>query len=307
MKHITVGRTYNKGKVALVECVTDAPLQSIDIKDTCFLLIFLAKGRLEFQIGDEHICAVAPCFLCFDERENPKLLSKTKARYTCIYFHPQFLNVNMAFARLRGRSYHDLAAIHDMFLLKPFLDPIYVVPVCEMQVVHVEQAVEQMQIELSEQRDWYWSCRGRSYFMEVIIALERMYGLMGYGEALRAADVTPSVRHPKLRASLLFMEGHYMERLSLLQISEAAGVNATTLNALAKRELGMTVMGYLMQYRILIAKKQLAFTEVPIKEIADRCGFQTVPHFSRVFKACCGETPAAFRKNAVQKRKRELS
>ena len=32
-------------------------------------------------------------------------------------------------------------------------------------------------------------------------------------------------------------------------------------------------------------------------------GFKTVQHFSRVFKAQTGTTPAEFRKNAVQKRK----
>ena len=180
------------------------------------------------------------------------------------------------------------------------------VPICEMQIAHVEQAVEQMQIELKEQRDWYWSCRGRSYFMEVIIALERMYGLMGYGEADRAEDDTPAVQNPKVREALLFMEGHFMERLSLQQIGEAAGVNISTLNTLMKQVLGVTVMEYLMRYRIRLARKQLAFTEVPIKEIANRCGFQTVQHFTRVFKLQCGETPALFRKNAVLQRKKRF-
>ena len=306
MNYNTVGRRFNAGKIASIACVEKQPLWQISTGGKCFLLILLTEGRLEFTLGTDQFCAVAPCFLCFHEQEHPKFISCTRAKYTCIYFHPQFLNVNMTFARLRGRSYHDLAAVHDMFLLKPFLDPISVVPICEMQIAHVEQAVEQMQIELKEQRDWYWSCRGRSYFMEVIIALERMYGLMGYGEADRAEDDTPAVQNPKVREALLFMEGHFMERLSLQQIGEAAGVNISTLNTLMKQELGVTVMEYLMRYRIRLARKQLAFTEVPIKEIANRCGFQTVQHFTRVFKLQCGETPALFRKNAVLQRKKRF-
>lgn len=50
-----------------------------------------------------------------------------------------------------------------------------------------------MRRELTEQRDWYRSCRGRSYFMEIIIALERMFGLVGYGEQLRPNDTSFSV------------------------------------------------------------------------------------------------------------------
>ena len=97
MEHITVGKKYNQGKIALVECINNAPLDSIDIKDKYFLLIILSKGRLEFEINEQKITATAPAFLCFDETENPVLISKSKAHYTCIYFHPTFLNVNMTF------------------------------------------------------------------------------------------------------------------------------------------------------------------------------------------------------------------
>ncbi|MGN0492018.1 MAG: hypothetical protein ACI4F7_00065, partial [Acutalibacteraceae bacterium] len=122
MEHITVGRKHNEGKIALAECVGCGDLKSIDIKDKCFLLIILTKGRLKFEVGGEAVTAAAPSFLCFDETENPVLVSKSKARYTCIYFHPQFLNINMTFELLRSNNYEDIASAHDMFLLKPFTD-----------------------------------------------------------------------------------------------------------------------------------------------------------------------------------------
>ena len=61
-----------------------------------------------------------------------------------------------------------------------------------------------------------------------------------------------------------------------------------------------------MQYRVTVAKKQLAFTEVPIKDIANMTGFKTVQHFVRIFKERTGLTPAEYRKQAVQKRKEEM-
>lgn len=73
-----------------------------------------------------------------------------------------------------------------------------------------------------------------------------------------------------------------------------------------KKETGGTVMEHLMNYRISVAKKQLAFTEVPIKDISAHCGFKTVQHFSRVFKVRTNSTPANFRKEAVQRRKSEI-
>lgn len=307
MQHITVGRKYNEGKVAKIECVRNDRLQNIDIKDKCFLLIILTAGKLEFKVENEQFCTAAPAFICFDETQNPVLISKRKAQYTCIYFHPEFLNVNMSFELLRKKEYVDIASTHDLFLLKPFTDKAYVIPITEAPLDKITQAAEFMQEELQNQRDWYWSCRGRSYFMEIIIALERMYGLIGYGVTHQKSDNTPIVKNAKLRDAVLYIESCFDESITLPDIAKAAGMNHTTLTALMKEELGLTAIEYLMKYRVTVAEKQLEFTSVPIKDIANMTGFKTVQHFSRVFKSQIGATPAEFRKNAVQKRKEDLN
>lgn len=307
MQHITVGRKYNEGKIAKIECVRNDRLRNIDIKDKCFLLIILTAGKLEFNVENERLYAAAPAFICFDETADPMLISKQKAQYTCIYFHPEFLNVNMSFEMLRKKDYGDIASTHDLFLLKPFTDKAYVVPIAEAQLEKITQAAEFMQEELKNQRDWYWSCRGRSYFMEIIIALERMYGLIGYGVTHQKSDNTPIVKNAKLRDAVLYIESRFDESITLPDIAKAAGMNHTTLTALMKEELGLTAIEYLMKYRITVAEKQLEFTSVPIKDIANMTGFKTVQHFSRVFKSQTGATPAEFRKIAVQKRKEDLN
>ena len=307
MQHITVGRKYNEGKVAKIECVRNDRLQNTHIKNNCFLLIILTAGKLEFKVENEQFYAAAPAFICFDETADPVLISKQKAQYTCIYFHPEFLNVNMSFEMLRKKDYGDIASTHDLFLLKPFTDKAYVVPIAETQLEKIVQAAGYMQEELQNQRDWYWSCRGRSYFMEIIIALERMYGLIGYGVTHQKSDNTPIIKNAKLRDAVLYIESRFDESITQPDIAKAAGMNHTTLTALMKEELGLTAIEYLMKYRITVAKKQLEFTSVPIKDIANMTGFKTVPHFSRVFKAQTDATPAEFRKNAVQKRKEDLN
>ena len=307
MQHITVGRKYNEGKVAKIECVRNDRLQNIDIKDKCFLLIILTAGKLEFKVENEQFYTAAPAFICFDETQNPVLISKRKAQYTCIYFHPEFLNVNISFELLRKKDYGDIASTHDLFLLKPFINKAYVVPIAEAQLEKIMQSAGYMQEELKNQRDWYWSCRGRSYFMEIIIALERIYGLIGYGVTHQKSDNTPIIKNAKLRDAVLYIESRFDESVTLPDIAKAAGMNHTTLTALMKEELGLTAIEYLMKYRITVAEKQLEFTSVPIKDIANMTGFKTVQHFSRVFKSQTGATPAEFRKSAVQKRKDDLN
>ncbi len=81
MRHITVGRKYNEGKVAKkLSALENDQLRNIDIKrQMLFLLIILTAGKLEFKVGNEQFCAAAPEFICFDETQNPILISKRKS------------------------------------------------------------------------------------------------------------------------------------------------------------------------------------------------------------------------------------
>lgn len=307
MDYVTIGQKYNKGKIAYIKCLKNNNIKNISIKNTCFLLIILTKGIIEFKVKKEKFIATAPCFLCFDETENPIFIKIQKAEYTSIFFHPNFLNINMTFDLLRSNKYTDIATTHDMFMLKPFINKTYIIPIADTQVEKIDHSANYMREELLNQRDWYWSCRGRSYFMEIIIALERMYGLIGYGVIHQKSDNTAIIKNQKLRDAVLYIEGHYDENITLSDISANAGTNHTTLTALMKKEFGCTVIQYLMQYRIAVSKKQLAFTDVPIKDISNMVGFKTVQHFNRIFKEITGTTPANFRKTAVQTRKDDLN
>ena len=307
MEYITIGKKYGEGKVAFVKYLKNPTLSNIDIKDKSFLLIILKKGRLEFKLGNKRVSATAPAFICFDESENPVLSLKLKAEYSCIYFHPRFLNINMSFELLRSENYTDIATTHDMFMLKPFIDKAYVIPILESQIENILHSADYMGYELEIQRDWYWSCRGRSYFMEIIIALERMYGLLGYGKENKNSESVYKIQNPKLHDAVLYIEANYSENITLSHIAANARLNHTTLTELMKKEFGCTAIEYLMRYRVNVAKKQLAFTEVPIKDIASMVGFKTVQHFGRIFKSYIGVTPAEYRKQAVNKRKEEIN
>ncbi len=307
MDYVTIGQNYNKGKIAHIKCLKNNNLKNISIKNTCFLLIILTKGIIEFKVKNEKFIATAPCFLCFDETENPVFIKSQKAEYTSVFFHPNFLNINMTFDLLRSNKYTDIATTHDMFMLKPFINKAYIIPIADTQIEKIDHSASSMREELVNQRDWYWSCRGRSYFMEIIIALERMYGLIGYGLIHQKPDNTPIIKSPKLRDAVLYIEGHYGENITLSDISTNAGTNQTTLTALMKKEFGCTAIEYLMKFRITIAKKQLAFTDVPIKDISNMVGFKTVQHFNRIFKEITGTPPAEFRKTTVQNRKDDFN
>ena len=87
MRHITVGRKYNEGKVAKIECVKNDRLQNIDIKDKCFLLIILTAGKLEFNVENERLYAAAPALT---KPPTPCLFQSKKRSIPVFTFIPNF-------------------------------------------------------------------------------------------------------------------------------------------------------------------------------------------------------------------------
>ena len=106
-----------------------------------------------------------------------------------------------------------------------------------------------------------------------------------------------------MKNAVIFIESHYQDNIRLESIAKAASMNHSTLTQLFKDELSMTPVEYLWQYRIIVAKKHLEFTSLPVKDIYMRCGFKTIQHFSRKFEAYTHNTPTAFRDLAVAGRK----
>ena len=46
-------------------------------------------------------------------------------------------------------------------------------------IKNIQRLFSVFEKELKEQPDWYWSCRSRSYFMEMMLVLEKVYGFVG--------------------------------------------------------------------------------------------------------------------------------
>ena len=157
--------------------------------------------------------------------------------------------------------------------------------------------------ELKEQSDWYWSCRCRSYFIEMMLLLERTYGLIGQYDPVEHSN---QILNPHLKKAVIYIENNYCQAITLEAVVKAASLSHSTLTQLFKNELDMTPIEYVWHHRLTVAKKFLSFTNLPIKDIALRCGFKTTQHFSRRFEGHYGCNPTSFRADAVAKRKKNF-
>ena len=94
----------------------------------------------------------------------------------------------------------------------------------------------------------------------------------------------------------VYMDEHYMEKLSAEQIAEASRVSPSHLFRVFRSETGLTPYGYLTNVRMEHAMKMLLNTSYSVEEIADRCAFCSSANFIRAFRQSTGVTPRRFRK-----------
>lgn len=79
------------------------------------------------------------------------------------------------------------------------------------------------------------------------------------------------------------------------EIAQHAYLNPDYLARIFKRETGRSLMEYLLEERMKLAKKLLLKTEMTIGEIASAVGYSHFSHFSRMFKRSTGLNPQEYR------------
>ena len=118
-------------------------------------------------------------------------------------------------------------------------------------------------------------------------------------------ECSAEIGNPHLKKAVTYIENNYHNAIALGNIVKVAFLSHSSLTQLFRKEIGMTPIEYVWHYRIVVAEKLLACTNLPVHEIASECGFKTAQHFSRKFEEVCGCTPTVFRKAAVSNKNTE--
>jgi AraC family transcriptional regulator len=92
-----------------------------------------------------------------------------------------------------------------------------------------------------------------------------------------------------------YARARFLERLSLRDLGDVAGVSPTHFGREFRRLYGMSAAQYLRRLRLEWAAERLRKPDEPLAEIASAAGFADQSHFTRRFKQQFGVTPAAFR------------
>lgn len=99
----------------------------------------------------------------------------------------------------------------------------------------------------------------------------------------------------RLADTLKYMVTHLTRPITISTLSAMAGLSSARFFELFKTATGDTPLNWIIQARMRIAADLLAGSELQIKEIADRVGYEDQFYFSRLFKAVYGIAPSGYR------------
>jgi AraC-like DNA-binding protein len=92
-----------------------------------------------------------------------------------------------------------------------------------------------------------------------------------------------------------FIERHYAKALTVDVLAARCGLSAFHFIRAFRAAFGTTPHRYLRNRRLERAKELLVTTGLPVTEICDQIGFQSLGSFSSLFRRLTGETPAEYR------------
>lgn len=93
-----------------------------------------------------------------------------------------------------------------------------------------------------------------------------------------------------------YIEDHKHEQLSLPAVARAARVSTSYFSRMFKKATAQSFTDYLARIRIEQAQQLLQNPDMRVGEVAYAVGFQSIPHFNRVFRTLTGDSPTEFRK-----------
>lgn len=94
-----------------------------------------------------------------------------------------------------------------------------------------------------------------------------------------------------------YIHAHVSENITLSDICAVCrGISPQYLCRLFKRYMEMRPVEYIRKVRISRAKKLLSNTDLPVQEVAARCGFENATYFYRCWNKTEKESPAEYRR-----------
>ena len=101
----------------------------------------------------------------------------------------------------------------------------------------------------------------------------------------------PEVRNPKLLLALQIMENNLEDPLRPDEISAVVGLSTRQLERLFAKYLSTSPKRHYLRLRLEKARNLLRQTDLSVTDVCVACGFQSLSHFSKSYRAAFGHPP----------------
>ena len=95
-----------------------------------------------------------------------------------------------------------------------------------------------------------------------------------------------------------YIHRHLHEQIYISKLAEQVYLNEQYLARLFKKSVGLSILEYVTQERLKLARELLLGTDYPINRVADSVGYDNYSYFTRLFKRETGMTPQEYRQHA---------
>ena len=112
---------------------------------------------------------------------------------------------------------------------------------------------------------------------------------------VKHARPTEAVRDSRIPQLMEYVRLHLNENITVGDLAAHACVTKSHLIRLFHQALGITPLQYVLRKKVQHAQRLLLATDLSVKEIAHKVGFDDVSYFIRLFRKSLGFTPQEYR------------
>ena len=262
----------------------------------CFRLLLIEEGFGTMCVSNHDVHFSKHALFCINEKDTIQFKNCKDVKVKSIYFVPCFINDILNYVNIRGdKNGFSNATVQDCYLLLSFIyrdDNCFIgqYQLEEDVFLKVSRLFEFINRELLEERDMYWPCRSRSYLLELLVLITRLYDS---NKNLIGSELNQIPEN--ISGVINYLNNNYKEKITLQQLAILFTTNRTTLNDQFNKVTNLSVNEYLITMRIDLATTMLRDSLIPISEIICRVGFTNNSHFWRTFKKYTSYSPSEYR------------
>ncbi len=130
--------------------------------------------------------------------------------------------------------------------------------------------------------------------------LQEGEGKMARSQINALSQISDKPIKPILSKTLEFIAANYRRGITLDEIAKNAFVSPCHISRLFRKEMGISWVSYLWNFRIYEAKTLLRETNLPIVEVSERIGIADSHYFAKHFKEQTGQSPSDYRKKGME-------